>query len=705
MVLSPRLDVESSDQTLASAEPPASAIDNNEGAPTSRRGDAQRLMRDSRLRRRSRSGIPASVGYVLSYCVLAVVAYGTVSPLSASRIMNCGCHDAAQEAWFLAWPRFALTHLHNPFYSNWIAYPHGVNLATNASMQLLGVLSAPIVALAGPVSAYNFVLRLAFAASATSAFFVLRRWTPWEPAAYIGGLIYGFSPYMVGEGLGHAFLMFTPIPPLMFLAAVELFVTQRRPAWQAGAVVGALAVLQYYIASEILATTVVLAAVATCFVGLARPALVRGRIRHALTGLAYAGAVFLVIAGPAIWYSFEGAQHIVGPPHSVASLAPYHADLLSAIVPSHSERIAPFGLAAVGDRLTGYDITETGAYLGIPLLILLVVFAVRYRRDPRIRLASAMAVVSYVLSMGAYLDIDGSQTHIPLPFLVLQHLPLIDDAVAGRFSLYTNFFVAALVAIGLGLLRTERAREPGRRRGWLATALGKASWRGSRSVACLALALVCLLPLLPSFPYPEAPTGVPRFFTSASVNQIPADSVMLAYPYPYTPNDQAMLWSGVAGLRFKIIGGQVAIPGANGQTSSAPEQLTPLTTEELFLSALLGSASPLPQPPPPGRQTLSDIRAFLINYHVRTIVADPIGHDPDLIVRYVDGALNETPRDEGGVELWPVALRSGEPPSGDRADSCGCVRIKRRMRDAPEREAARVPAIRRKRVSETLTTL
>lgn len=573
--------------------------------------------------------------------------------------MNCGCHDAAQEAWFLAWPRFALTHLHNPFYSNWIEYPHGVNLAANTSMQFLGVLFAPVVALAGPVSAYNLSLRLAFAASATSAFFVLRRWTPWEPAAYIGGLLYGFSPYMVGEGLGHAFLMFAPIPPLMFLALVELFAVQRRPAWQAGVVVGGLAVLQYYISSEILATTALFAAVAAGLVALARPAIARGHVRHALLGLGCAFAVFLVIAGPAIWYSFEGAQHIVGPPHSVASLAPYHADLLSAIVPSHSERIAPFGLAAVGDRLTGYDITETGAYLGIPLIILLVALSIRYRRDARIRLAGALAVVSYVLSLGAHLEIDGVQTHIPLPFVVLQHLPLIDGAVAGRLSLYTNFFVAVLVAIGLGRLRTEPLCDRGRLSSRPAGARDKVSWRPSRAAGCIALAVVCLVPLLPSFPYQEVPTGVPRFFTNADVNQVPMDSAMLAYPYPYTPNVQAMLWEAVAGLRFRIIGGQAAIPGPDGRTSSAPEQLAPLTTEQLFLSALLGTASPLPPPPPPTPQTLQDIRAFLVNYGVRTVVADPIGHDPNLIARYIDRALHETPRHEGGVEFWPVRLRPG----------------------------------------------
>ena len=101
-----------------------------------------------------RRAAPAAVA-VLTYCVVAAAAYWPVSPVSSSRIMVCGCHDAAQEAWFLAWPLFAITHSHSLFFSNWIGYPSGVNLAANTSMPLLGVLGAPVTALAGPVASYK----------------------------------------------------------------------------------------------------------------------------------------------------------------------------------------------------------------------------------------------------------------------------------------------------------------------------------------------------------------------------------------------------------------------------------------------------------------------------------------------------------------------------------------------------------------------
>jgi hypothetical protein len=582
---------------------------------------------------------------VIAYCVIAVAAYWPVSPLASGRIMNCGCADAAQESWFLAWPAFALTHLHSLFYTNWIGFPAGVNLAANTSMPLLGLLASPVVAAAGPIAAYNLLLRLGFAVSATSAFYVLTRWGCRRPAAFVGGLVYGFSPFLVGEGLGHVFLVFAPIPPLLFLCLSELMWRQRRPPWQLGLAIGVLAAAQFYISAEILATTILLLLVAAAGVVLPRES-DRQRVRYALTSLAYAGGVFLLLSGYAIWFFLAGTRHITGPSHSVASLDPYRADLLSAVIPTGSQLLAPFGLATVGNRLTGHDITETGAYIGIPLLILLSVIVVRYRKDVRIRFAAGMAAASYVLSMGSHLRVDGVETHVPLPFLLLQHVPVLQGADAGRFSLYTNFFLATLLALGLGHLGSERL--PSWLRAWPAVA------RRPRAV-WLAVCGACLVPLLPNFPYHEVPPRVPALFQDQAADQIAPGSVLLAYPYPYTPNVQAMLWSAVAGLRFRIIGGQAAIPGPGGKATSAPERLSPPTVEQLFLAGFYGG--PARPAPPLDASTLAGLRRFLVTYRVDTVAVAPIGRNPALVVSYLARALERPPRLTGGVRVWFHARR------------------------------------------------
>jgi len=59
-------------------------------------------------------------------------------------------------------------------------------------MLALGLLFLPITKLFGPIVAWNLALRMALAASACSMCPVLRRWTTWWPAAFVGGLLHGF---------------------------------------------------------------------------------------------------------------------------------------------------------------------------------------------------------------------------------------------------------------------------------------------------------------------------------------------------------------------------------------------------------------------------------------------------------------------------------------------------------------------------------
>jgi hypothetical protein len=160
------------------------------------------------------------------------------------------------------------------------------------------------------------------------------------------------------------------------------------------------------------------------------------------------------------------------------------------------------------------------------------------------------------------------------------------------------------------------------------------------------------VPLLPSFPYHEASTDVPAYFTSAAVDAIPAGSVVLAYPYPYTPDDDAMLWESVAGMRFRIIGDQAAIPGRGGLTTSAPETLQPTVAEALFLDAMYGTPRIEPRLPPLDATTLAGLREFCARYGVGTIVVDPLGENPQLVLTYLTAALRAPPEHEGGVEVW-----------------------------------------------------
>ena len=126
-------------------------------------------------------------------------------PDFSGRLFGKGA-DPILAMWFLSWVPHSLAHGLNPFFSHAIFVPVGVNLAQNTQAPLLGLLTAPFAVFLGPVARANLLMILAMPASATAAFVVLRKWRVWLPAAALGGLIYGFSPYAVGQALGHVVL-------------------------------------------------------------------------------------------------------------------------------------------------------------------------------------------------------------------------------------------------------------------------------------------------------------------------------------------------------------------------------------------------------------------------------------------------------------------------------------------------------------------
>jgi hypothetical protein len=577
---------------------------------------------------------PVSLGIAL-YGILAAAAYFPVWPGDGSRVPWCACDDTAQAIWFLRWTPFALAHGQNVLVSNWIDFPHGVNLAQNTSMPLLGILAAPLTLLAGPVASFTFLLWLGLTASATACFLVLRHWVRWDLAAFVGGLLYAFSSYMAGQALGHLNLIFVPLPPILILVLHELLVQQRRSARRWGLALGLLAAAQFLISPEILIDSVLLGLLGVILLAAARPAEVAGRVAHAWRGMAWAAAVALpIVAYPIAVYLWGPERYAGSPWHGVT----FSEDLLSSIVPGLNQRLTTTGLDALSTRLQS-NLAENGAYLGIPLLLLLVFLVVRYRHVGVIRFTAAMAVVSSLLSMGPRLVVDGHQTPIRLPFAVLLHLPVFDSLVAGRFTLFLDLFCAFVVATGIDRLRADMVRR------------GRVPVRIVVPGLALLL-LVALIPLLPRWPYSSVTvdTTTPNFFQSDDVAQIPAGSVVLAYPYPAYPFNQAMLWQAESSMRFRLLGGYALVPGLGGLAMSGPAPVQPNSVATTLLYDFNGKSSSAPD------ATAADVRALLHRYGIGTVMVDTGGFynggiHPAAAITLFTQVLGP-PRVVGGVRIW-----------------------------------------------------
>jgi hypothetical protein len=653
-------------------------------------------------------------GALTLYAALAVVAYLPTLPLTDSHTQKCLCGDTAQQVWFLAWVPFSLAHGHSLFYSNWVLYPSGANLMDNTAMTLLGVIAAPVTVLFGPVAAYNLVLRAGFTLSALAMFVVVRRLVRWWPAALAAGLLYGFSPFMVGQGLSHEFLVFAPIPPLVLGVLAEVLSRARWRAWWAGLVLGVLFGAQFLIASETFAMMALFAVTGTAL-ALCYPA-VRARIGHLVrVGAWAAGACAVIIAYP-VYFFFAGPAHVVGSPHPIHELRLWHGDLLGAFLPTSLMRFAPPDLLRIGSQLVNGNLQENGTYLGLPLVLIAAGLGIAYRRRPVTLVASLLAVLSYLLSLGPRVFIARQSTAIPGPFALLAHIPVFQDIEPARFSLFTALFVAVVLGTGLDQLRFATARgrtvsaAPGGRAvggpvpaaarpaaggpvpaaaggtagGPVPAAAGRAGGTTPsagppgaeppgaeppragdpagqapagrrRAVLVAVIAVVALLPLVPRWPYPAGQPVTPSFFTTAAVQRIPPGSVVVTFPYPELASNQAMAWQADASDRFRILGGsRFFVPGPGGRSvETFHPHLYPRGIDRVFRAAFYGPG-PRPGPQPAlARILLRGIRADIRRYHIGAVLIDPLfGHDPVLAIRYMTAATRQQPQRTGGVLGW-----------------------------------------------------
>ncbi len=616
-----------------------------------------------RAARAAVSKVAPGLGAAVVYAAGAIYAYHRVLFAPTASMPGCNCGDQAQEVWFLRWPLYAVSHGLNPFFSAWMNYPKGFNVATNTASPLLALVSAPLQLTIGSVATYDILLAVAVATSALAMCLALRRWVRSWFAAFAGGLLYGFSPYMIGEGSGHLFLVAVFIPPIVLVVLHEILVVQRHRAVRDGLLLGVLLVLEYFISPEVLAMTAVIGACGAVLLALVSPRTARSRLPHVLVAATVCAVVCAAALAYPVWFELHGPQHVVGPPHPLQFLAGFPGDLLGPVVPTSNQLLAPAGLAAHGDAFVGHNPNENGMYLGIPLILVLVVLAWIFRRRRALLFFVAMAVIAGILALGPQLVVDGHHTGVPLPAWVLEHLPLVKGILDVRFSLFIQMAASAALAIGLDEMAARlgsRAWDPLRLRASGPRWLSDWSSRLAPLGAAVIVAIVALLPLLPKEAYPPGPTSSPRFFASVAVDRIPQGAAVLTYPYVLVPDAEWNLtFQAETGMRFKVFGADALVPDGPGRTGvSTPTPLAPRVVEQLLADAYtptlararLGTKPGTPTPPVDAR-TVSALRTFLRRYHVDAVVVDDLGLHPQTVIGYVTAALGR-PVETGGVWAW-----------------------------------------------------
>jgi hypothetical protein len=583
--------------------------------------------------------------------ILVYVALGVVAILpswlgGASHTLQCGgCGDNGQEVWFLAWGSHALTHLVNPFRTNWIDFPYGVDLADNTSMPMAGFIGAPITLIFGPIATYNVLLTLAFASSATTCMLACRRWAS-TPAAFVGGLLYGFSPYMVGQGAGHLFLLFVPIPPLLLLLLDEMLVRQRFRWWIVGLLFALLEIIQLGFSAEIFAETALMMAIGLVLFAFSQRRRFRPKLGYALRAIILGAVPVIPFALLFAYEARTGPNHAKGPVHPIRLLAGLSTDLAGLVVPTANQRY-PFGSSALGSRWVAMtpahgivpDVTENGAFIGIPLLLLLCLGVWKYRRIPVVQFSALMAAAGLVMSMGSRLHVAGHMTPIRLPFAVLTHLPFLDSEVASRYSLFMWLFVAVLISIIADRWLFSRRRRPAHGR-------SGASAVTSRALPAVLLA-AGLVSLIPNWPYAIQQIAVPTWFTSVAAKEVPLGSTLLPYPFASGQSNLPELWQALDDFRFRMPTGEAAVP----------------VTRTGAIGRALSSCFENPDESQPRHLSLDLARKELVAWQVRTIVIPIPSNNDACAIRYMTLVMGAPPQQQYSAAVWRLTAQGAIVPT------------------------------------------
>ncbi len=578
-----------------------------------------------------------------------------------------GQNDVGQAVFFMAQAPGAIIHGVNPLANSWANWPYGANYMDNTAEPLLALLMAPITLAISPIFSLNLLFTLTVWANCFVCYLVVQHLTRNRLAAFIAGLLFGFSPMATGAATNHEHVLFDLLPPVMFLLLWRLCTGRGRPLWN-GIALGVSMAVQLYVFTEPLVDCVVVAALGLPVAAVIYRRQLAQRLVPLLEGALAAVVTFQLLASYGLYIYIDGPAHINGAAHR-GGLPTLSADLLSPVLPTFDQRYR-LGIGARGARLVGTfagsqflpNLSENGAYVGIPLLVILILAAVWLWRRPLVRWAAGLAIVALIFSMGPRLHIDRHSTSIPLPFDIMARVPLLDGvlsgAIASRFAIIEWFFLALMLGIALSELY-GRVQRPGWRHNRLSPSRSLAA-----GLAVVVVAVVGLFPLVPKWPYYEAPVPLPGLAVGSQLRSLPTGQVLLGYPFP-TANTYLMVFQAEDKMRFRIVGGSLIQPKTKDENlgSFAPASTCQSILNGYFDLEELGGLAL-------SSKVLANCAADMLGWKVQTVLWTKLGEYPEFAKAFFTVLLGQPTIGTTDSALWlnpQPALRAVVADGGNAA--------------------------------------
>jgi hypothetical protein len=287
------------------------------------------------------------------------------------------------------------------------------------------------------------------------------------------------------------------------------------------------------------ALTATLALLASLVLGFLLAPARRRRILGAMPLLAAAYAVAFALVAPLTYYWItdftRGRVNPIAPDH-------YTLDWLNVVVPTRVTGLGHWWTSGIAHRFLAGD-EESGAYLGLPLVVIVGWFAAQRRRTGAGRFLLAAIAATLVAGCGTWLQLGGYRV-TTMPWEHVIYLPLFDNILPARLAVFLA----------------------------LASAVVAALWASSRAVALavrVAAVALAVLFLLPNYGRSwAASVREPAFVSRHAYRSCIRKGENVAV-FPFSRHGNSMLWQADADFWFRQAGGYVApLPPKSFQSPS-----------------------------------------------------------------------------------------------------------------------------------------
>ncbi len=538
-----------------------------------------------------------------------------------ARSAYVGAGDTYQFVWF-NW-LFARTWFQGMFtHSNMLFHPFGAELVQIDNCYYNALLAMGTYKVFGDTLGYNLIQLFNWALCGFSGYLFARYFVRDRRAAFIGGVVYGFSPYLASRFAVHPNLAAAQFIPLVALFAMRLLEHRRvRDALAAGVFLGLTGLCSWY---HLFTMAIWLGLHLLYALVVSDRRLLQPRLWGVIT---LAGGVAGLVLMPFLlpWLTLghvstsgsavaPGINAVVGDLFGAVTPGPFH--------PIWGDWVKPI-YAFYSRYHEGYAIRPSAleqiVFVGYSALILAVI-GIRRGGAPSVRFLMSMAVAFWVLTLGAFLHIagfvfvgtdgrllselgldkllhrigfDSEVIGIPMPYWLFGRLPGLSVARApSRMILGTMLALAPLAAIGCASL-LKRIEER----------------RGHRWAGGLTLLLAVIIPFESTIaPYEEIDPGYSPILES--LRAIPADKAVLNLPiFPVGKHVGAM----VARYMYEQTVHEKPIVG--GYISRNPAHAFTLISEEPLLAALRSPLDGIPDEPAWARSALYRLDIGVIVLH------------------------------------------------------------------------------------------